>query len=309
MQISQVTRRDIVDSIIAEKINWAGRLDEPAFLSRLFNLTELSSFDSRFKDASGDIWQHRINNPTDWDDDWVFTDRRFNIIHADDDLFLRFLCEMVHPVVRSDSTEADQLVQLFNSFLKNDGFQLVEKSRISGRSVYSGRLIGASPAPGLSAVRAAFSGADLTYVGQQITRMESAVNADPELAIGTAKELIETCCKTILHDRGIKVDDSLELGALVKAATTELKLTRDDISDQVKAADTIKRLLSNLATISQGVSELRNQYGTGHGRLARKKGLAPRHAKLAVGAASTLAVFLMETHLEQAFNSTGQAVP
>jgi hypothetical protein len=81
----------------------------------------------------------------------------------------------------------------------------------------------------------------------------------------------------------------------VKLTSRELKLTPDDITDQAKAAETIK-LLSNLATITQGIAELRNRYGTGHGKAAGGKGLGPRHAKLAVGAASTLAVFLVETH-------------
>ena len=58
-------------------------------------------------------------------------------------------------------------------------------------------------------------------------------------------------------------------------------------SMMAKAAETIKRLLSNLATITQGIAELRNKYGTGHGKVAKTKGLSPRHAKLAVGAASS----------------------
>lgn len=37
---------------------------------------------------------------------------------------------------------------------------------------------------------------------------------------------------------------------------------------------------------SQGVAELRNHYGTGHGKAAGTKGLQPRHAKLAVGGAT-----------------------
>ena len=45
--------------------------------------------------------------------------------------------------------------------------------------------------------------------------------------------------------------------------------------------------------------ELRNLYGTGHGRDGRFIGLKPRHAKLAVGAAATLGTFLLETHLER----------
>ncbi|MEJ1965239.1 MAG: abortive infection family protein [Gammaproteobacteria bacterium] len=85
----------------------------------------------------------------------------------------------------------------------------------------------------------------------------------------------------------------------MKLTSKELELTPDDIPNRAKAAETIKRLLSNLATITQGVTELRNQYGTGHGKTAGAKGLKPRHAKLAVGAASTLAVFLAETHAER----------
>ena len=296
MNISQITRRDIVDALVIEKVNWAGRLEESEFLSRLFNLGELPSYDPRFRNAAGDILQHRVYNPLDWSDDWVFYDDRFNIFNGDDELFLRFLCETVHPVVRSDPTEAERLVQLYNSHLSNDGFQLVEKSRISGRPIYVGRNIGIASIPAISAAKETFSGTDLTYVMQQITRMESAVNSDPGLAIGTAKELVETCCKTILDERGISVSDSLDLSQLVKTTSKELKLTRDDISDQAKAAETIKRLLSNLATITQGISELRNRYGTGHGKSAGSKGLSSRHAKLAVGAASTLAVFLAETH-------------
>src|SRR5712692_9311683 len=124
--------------------------------------------------------------------------------------------------------------------------------------------------------------------------MEAAVVNDPALAIGTAKELVESCCKTILEARGVTVPPGADIPQLVKLTSRELELTPDDIPDKAKAADTIKRLLSNLATITQGVAELRNHYGTGHGKQANTKGLSSRHAKLAVGAASTLAVFLAE---------------
>ena len=51
-----------------------------------------------------------------------------------------------------------------------------------------------------------------------------------------------------------------------------------------------------MSFIVQGLAELRNSYGSGHGKEATFKGLQPRHSKLAVGAATTLAVFLFETH-------------
>lgn len=45
MRISQVTRRDIIDALAAEKVCWSGRLEEPEFLSRLFDLSAMPSTD------------------------------------------------------------------------------------------------------------------------------------------------------------------------------------------------------------------------------------------------------------------------
>ena len=273
-------------------------MEEPEFLSRLFNLVSLPSRDHRFSDASGDIWQHRVNN-YDWDDDWVFYDSRFNLMNGDDETFLAFLCETIHPVVRPDPTEAERICQLYNLYLKNDGFQIVEKTRLSGKPVFIGRHVGVGVTPGVSAVRHTLGGTDPGYIAQQITRMEASVMNDPALAIGTAKELVETCCKTILEARGVEFSKSTDLPVLMKLVAKVLELTPDDIPNMTKAVDIIKRLLSNLATITQGIAELRNQFGTGHGKPAGARGLTSRHAKLAVGAASTLAVFLAETHNEK----------
>lgn len=295
MKITSITRKDLFDAMVVERVNWAGTLEEPEFLARLYDLKSLHSMDSRFRDAAGDIWQHRINN-YDWEDHWVFYDSRFNLINGDDEVLLRFLAETVHPIVRPDVTESKRLVQLYNEYLRNDGFEIVEKTRISSKPVYVGRNVGVASAPGVAAAKDVLSGADIVYVSQQITRMEAAVRNDPGLAIGTAKELLETCCKTILHERGLTMNRKEDLPQLVKRTVKELKLTPDDIPDQAKAVETIRVLLSNLATITNGIAELRNKYGTGHGREASSKGLRPRHAKLAVGAASTLAVFLVETH-------------
>jgi hypothetical protein len=299
MKISQVTRTSIFDAILTQHINWSGRLEEHEFLSRLFDLSSLPSTDSRFADAGGDIWQHRVRNPDDWDDDWLFYDSRFNLMNADDEVLLRFLCETIHPVVRTDPTEVERLCQLYNNFLIHDGFQIVEKTRISGRSVFVGRYVGVAGTPGVSAAKEVLDQADATYITQQITRMEGAVVNDPDLAIGTAKELVETCCKTILKDRNVNISKNADLPFLVKLTSKELQLTPDDIPNESKASDIVRRLLSNLASITQGVTELRNLYGTGHGKDAYTKGLTPRHAKLAVGASSTLAVFLVETHSQQ----------
>lgn len=296
MKISHLTKRDIIDALAGT--NWCGRLEEIEFLNRIFNLETLPSHDSRFGNAEADIWQHRVNN-YDWEDDWVFDDERFSLRNGDDEVFLNFICETIHPEVRSDRAEVNRLRDLYNEHLKHDGFEIFEAAHISGRPVFAGRFVGLGDTPGVASARQAFSEADLTYVTQQITRMETAIPNDPELAIGTAKELVETCCKTILAERGVETPRSVEIAHLVKSTLKELQLTPADIPESAKAAENIKRLLSNLASVTQGLAELRNFYGTGHGKSARVKGLKARHAKLCVGVASTLSVFLMETHLER----------
>ena len=293
--ISEITRRNIFDVIRVQKVNWSGRLNEPDFLARIFDLDKMPSYDGRYDNAAGDIWQHRINNPNDWEDDWIFSDSRFNLIKCDDETFLGFLCEMIHPVVRNDLQETEQLRQWFNELLATDGYEIIERSRISGHPIYTGRrkVEGVPIGMNLAKNNDVFNA---EYMSRQINRIEAAISYDPDLAIGTSKELVETCCKTILQERGIEYDDKWELTKVVKETYKQLKLTPDDIPETAKAAETIKRLLSNLATVTQGLAELRNSYGTGHGKSAKAKGLTPRHAKLAAGAATALTVFLFETH-------------
>lgn len=296
-RISEPTRRDIIDAIVLERVRWSGRLEEPDFLSRLFDLNSLPSHDYRYTTAYSDIHKHRVMN-SDWEEDWVFYDSRFNILHGDDEVFLRFLCEMIHPVVRPDTEEVQRLRQAFNGLLRQDGYELAEKMRLSGRPVFAARQI-EPESQVVDTLRHEFQGLDSNYVMQQITRMEVSVFDDPALAIGTAKELIETCCKTVLQERGKAVDQNWDLSQLVKFTSRELRLIPESIPDENKASETIRRVLGNLAAITQGIAELRNAYGTGHGKDANHRGLSPRHARLAVSAASTLAIFLVQTHREE----------
>ncbi len=95
----------------------------------------MRSADGRFRNAAGDIHQHRVNN-WDWEDDWVFTDSRFDLMHGPDDKFLQFLCEMVHPV-RPDTDEVEQLVAFFNKKLAADGWALSATDHMSRHPVFT----------------------------------------------------------------------------------------------------------------------------------------------------------------------------
>jgi hypothetical protein len=179
--------------------------------------------------------------------------------------------------------EAEKLIH----FLQKDGFQWIHGSIVAGAGI-----------PSLETIKETATVFDAKHMADQIRRMESSMESDPSLAIGTAKELIETCCKTILAERGKPILGTPDVSTLTKETLKTLKLVPEGIPDAARGADVIKRLLSNLGTIGNGLAELRGLYGTGHGKHGSATGLKPRHAKLAVGAAATLTTFLFETHSE-----------
>jgi hypothetical protein len=172
-------------------------------------------------------------------------------------------------------------------YLRKDGFQYVDSRIVTGAGI-----------PSLDGIKETAAEFDAKHLAEQIRRIELSIESDPALAIGTAKELIETCCKTILAERGKPVAGTPDMPTLTKETLKELKLVPDGVPDSARGSDVIKRLLHNLGTIGNGLAELRGLYGTGHGKHGNTSGLSPRHAKLAVGAAATLTTFLFETHKE-----------
>jgi hypothetical protein len=291
-------RVNILDGLKLENVAWNGQLDDVEFLSRLYDLQALPSHDSRFKDAAGDIWQHRFNND-DWSQDWVFSDERFNLVGGSHDKFLRFLCEIVHPIIRPDRDEALKLVSHFNDQLRQVGWEIYEVERIAGRPRFDFRELTNHGGHAVLRAKNVADALNAGWMAKEIERLENSIERDPALAIGTAKELIETCCKTILAKRGIAFTKSEDLGELTKKVTKELKLVPEGISDEAKGAENIKLVLRNLTQLTNNLAQLRGLYGTGHGRDGSYRGLQPRHARLAVASAVAFIDFVSETYRQR----------
>lgn len=114
---------------------WSGRLSEPEFLARIFPLRDLPSTDKRFNDAYGDVTQHRVNNPEDWENDYIFTDPRFNLLWGTDENFLKFIEMTVNPVALSGD-DAASLVETYNKILSPDGYKFIQDGSVSGHPLY-----------------------------------------------------------------------------------------------------------------------------------------------------------------------------
>lgn len=171
--------------------------------------------------------------------------------------------------------------------------------RRDGYELRDGRLVRGGALPQLGQVIEVAAHLDAPELVRLTARLHSAVDSDPELAIGTAKELVESACKTILEDQGIAPDPNWDLTRLGKEARDCLALLPSDVPDGAKGAEAIKKLLANLGVVVQALGEVRNLYGTGHGKGLKRQAIRPRHARLAVGAATSLVTFLLETHWER----------
>jgi hypothetical protein len=166
------------------------------------------------------------------------------------------------------------------------------------------RLSGGSAA-GLGLLKDEVGSLDYAYLEQQINRMEVAIRSDPPLAIGTAKELVETVCKTILKERARTFAKDIELGPLVKLVLEELQVEGLFEPVSVRGGDKVRRILGSLASVTQGIAELRNQYGTGHGKVGTTPPVDPILAVLAVGAAATFCHFVLQFHRSHPPGGTG----
>jgi hypothetical protein len=133
------------------------------------------------------------------------------------------------------------------------------------------------------------------YVNREWTKASGRVSSDPPGAVTSARTLLETVCRHILDVRGVQYALDGDLPRLYGLTAKALNLSPDQHQQHI-----VKRLLGACSTIANSLAALRNVYGDSHGRGIRDKEAEPRHARLAVNAACSLALFLMETHLAQA---------
>jgi hypothetical protein len=137
------------------------------------------------------------------------------------------------------------------------------------------------------------------YMSQQIELMVSMQSTNPTNAIGMAKELIESCCKTILEDLGIAWSKTDDVPQLTNKTMDALNLLPAIVQATDHGADAVKAVLGNLRAIPSKLAEIRNSFGSGHEKSASFQDLEERHAKLAVGSSITFDDFIWSTYENQ----------
>ncbi|MCJ2146285.1 hypothetical protein [Bacillus sp. B19-2] len=150
-RISDITKREILDFFRdgididevfeTKKVTYPyfGRMNELDFLKRLYDLKSMPSLDFRFSNAEGEIWQHTVNND-DYPHCWIFEDERFQLTNGNDEIYLRFICEVFNPAVRFEKGYWKEFLTEINKLLQNDGYELYPAKKISNRDIYSWKV-------------------------------------------------------------------------------------------------------------------------------------------------------------------------
>jgi hypothetical protein len=136
---------------------------------------------------------------------------------------------------------------------------LVKAAERDGFAFANGVFRAAATAPSSFAVTRV---EDLASIDDCGRRLQLLANDNPTDAIAGAKELVESVCRL-----------------------KSLELVLSDVNDSKKGAAVIRTCLEQLGAIVASLREC--------------KGLSPRHARLAVGAAVTIAHFVAETYAER----------
>jgi hypothetical protein len=130
----------------------------------------------------------------------------------------------------------------------------------------------------------------LSAVDVEYQRAYATIGSDPAAAITAASAILEAVCKHYLETENVPLPSKQTLAPLWTETAKNLGLSPGKMAD-----DDLKQILSGLFSIAAGVAALRTHEGSAHGHANKKYKIEPRHARLAVHAAHTMAMFVLET--------------
>jgi hypothetical protein len=188
------------------------------------------------------------------------------------------------PADYQDSTKLAAVVAYLNVRLRDDGFEL---RSVDGR--YRLLALGTT-APVVSAMSEAARLLNLDSVSRDFERALNDADTDPGGAITSACSTVESVCKCLLDQLGRPYPSKKDISHLVQEVQRHLDLSpaRLDILPDVK------QIVTGLATVAGGIGALRTHGGDAHGRGVGIAPSEPTAARLAIHAASTLSLFLLE---------------
>jgi hypothetical protein len=153
-----------------------------------------------------------------------------------------------------------------------------------------GTLIGITVGAPARSLEAILRKRNIEALDIEFARALSSVETDPPSSITAACAIREALCKVYLEDEHLRMPSKETIKPLWATVQKQLGLDPGSVPDQ-----DIARILSGLTSVTDGIGSLRTHTGSAHGRGRKTYRIEPRHARLAIHAAHTLAAFILET--------------
>lgn len=194
------------------------------------------------------------------------------------------------------------LGRVLENFMEADtGFQseLQEEGRIRIRKALSrhgltyaqgGRIMGAGAGPASRTLNEILQDRDLPEIEAEFDRAISGVASNSRDAITAACAILESLCRIYIDERNLELPTKQTVKPLWAVVQKDLGLDPASLKDKDLA-----RILTGLTSVVDGIGALRTHAGSAHGRDRKSYRTEARHARLAINAAHTLVVFLLET--------------
>lgn len=153
-----------------------------------------------------------------------------------------------------------------------------------------GRILGGVTGAPTRSLEALLRSRDVRGMEVEFERALGNVLKDPAASITAASSIVEALCKIYIQDEGLEAPKDQTIKPLWKVVQNHLDLDPALVED-----DDLKRILSGLVSVVDGVGALRTHIGSAHGRGRKTYKVEPRHARLAVHSAHSLVAFVLET--------------
>ena len=133
----------------------------------------------------------------------------------DDKVFKKFLEQIFHPVVIDLDSSCGKYLEEINLILRYGSVCLSPVGEMTGRPIYKviPLVINRLTNEYSSQIKNKFSS---KFIDSQVTIMINNIESNPNVSIGKAKELLESCAKTILDEMNVEYDEKMEIMPLMK---------------------------------------------------------------------------------------------
>lgn len=155
--------------------------------------------------------------------------------------------------------------------------------------IKGGRVVGAMGTP-TRALAEFIRDGDLESIDQEFQRAVQNATTSPREAVSAASNILESVCKVVIADEGLAMPAKQDLQSVWGIVRKYLGIDPSKIEDQ-----DLRQILTGLISIVHGIGSLRTHASSAHGAGKSPYRLEPRHARLAIHAAHTLALFVLES--------------